>query len=188
MRDRLSGELVTVRAYREQDIDALFAAVSESIPDVARYETWCHPGFARSEAAEYVQWWRKSWLARSAFYFAVEDSKSGTLVGSCGLGDVCAEHRRASLGYWIRSDSTGRGFATAAARAVVRLGFEDLDLARIEVEVSVDNIASLRVAEKLGAVREGILRQRLILPAGPTDTVMFALLRPGGPTSSNGAA
>ncbi len=177
MRQSLPGELVTVRAYRQDHIDPLFAAVSESIPEVARYETWCHPGFTREEAAEYVNWWRKAWTARSAFYFAIEESETGTLVGSCGLGGICAEHRRAGLGYWIRTGCTGKGFATAAARAVAQLGFEDLGLARIEVEVSVDNTASLRVAEKLGCTREGTLRQRLILPAGPTDTVMFALLR-----------
>ncbi len=177
MQDRLLGERVSVRAYREADIDALYAAVSESIPEVSRYETWCHPGFTREEAAEYVNWWRKAWEAGTAFYFAVIEEKTGELVGSCGLGGICAEHRRAGLGYWIRSSRTGHGFATDAARAVMRFGFEDLDLARIEVEVSVDNTASLRVAEKLGCVREGVLRQRLILPSGPTDTVMFALLQ-----------
>ncbi|MBN1859002.1 GNAT family N-acetyltransferase [Candidatus Bipolaricaulota bacterium] len=177
MRESVSGKLVTVCAYQEKHIDALFEAVSESISDVARYETWCHPGFTRDEAAEYVNWWRTAWAARSAFYFAVEDSETGILVGSCGLSGICSEHRRAELGYWIRSGQTGQGFATDAARAVARLGFEDLGLARIEIEVSVDNAASLRVAEKVGGTREGTLRQRLILPAGPTDTVMFALLR-----------
>ena len=180
MRTCLTEGCVRVQAYREDHIDPLFAAVSESIPDVSRYETWCHPGFTREEAAEYVNWWRKAWEARSAFYFAVIEEETGELVGSCGLSGICEEHRRAGLGYWIRSSRTGHGFATDAARAVMRFGFEDLDLARIEVEVSVDNTASLRIAEKLGCVREGVLQQRLILPSGPTDTVMFALLQDRG--------
>jgi len=177
MQDHLMGERGSVRAYWEEDIDALYAAVSESIPEVSRYETWCHPGFTREEAAEYVNGWRKAWEERSAFYFAVIEEETGELVGSCGLSGICAEHRRAGLGYWIRSSRTGNGFATDAARTVMRFGFEDLDLARIEIEVSVDNTASLRVAEKLGCVREGVLQQRLILPSGPTDTVMFAMLQ-----------
>ena len=177
MRTHLTEGHVSVRAYREDHIDALLAAVSESIPEVARYETWCHPGFTREEAAEYVNWWRKAWEARAAFYFAVIEEETGELVGSCGLAGICAEHRRAGLGYWIRSSRTGHGFATDAARAVMSFGFEELDLARIEIEVSVDNTASLRVAEKLGCQREGVLQQRLILPSGPTDTVMFAMLQ-----------
>jgi len=149
----------------------------ESIPEVAQYETWCHSGFTRNDATEYVNWWRQAWTSGDAFYFAVEERDTGTLVGSCGLSSICREHRRAGLGYWIRTGSTGNGFATEAARLVARFGFDDLDLARVEVEVSVDNMASLRVAEKLGCAREGVLHQRLILPAGPTDTLMFALLR-----------
>jgi len=175
-RETTPGQLVIVRAYQEDHIDALFMAVSESIPELARYETWCHPGYTRDEAAEYVTWWRKAWIEGSAFYFAIEEQGSGNFLGSCGLSDLCKEHKRAALGFWIRSSCTGRGYATDAARAVMRLGFEDLGLARIEVEIALDNVASRRVAEKLGCKLEGVLRQRLILPAGPTDTAMYALL------------
>lgn len=77
----------------------------------------------------------------------------------------------------MRSSRTGQGLATDAARAVTRFGFEDLGLERIEMEIAVDNHASLRIAEKLGYRREGVLRHRLILPGGATDMVMLARLR-----------
>ena len=175
MRERESGELVTVRAYGPQHIDRLFTAVSESIPELARYETWCHPGYTRDEAAEYVDWWREVWAKGKAFYFAVEERTTGEFLGSCGLSDLIREHKRAGLGFWIRSSRTGEGFATDAARLVAKLGLEELGLKRIEVEVSVDNAPSRRVAEKLGCRLEGVLRHRLILPAGPTDTAMYVL-------------
>jgi ribosomal-protein-serine acetyltransferase len=175
MRESESGELVTVRAYRPEHIDRLFGAVSESIPELSRYETWCHPGYTRDEAAEYVNWWRGMWAEGKAFYFAVEEQDSGELLGSCGLSDFIREHRRAGLGFWIRSSRTGEGFATDAARVVADLGLEDLGLTRIEVEVAVDNAPSRRVAEKLGCRLEGVLRHRLILPEGPTDTAMHVL-------------
>lgn len=177
MRDRATGECVTVRAYEDEHIDALYTAVCESIPEVARYETWCRPGFTRDQAADYVNWWRKAWTEDAAFYFAVEDLRTGDFVGSCGLSDVKKQHGRAALGYWVRSGCTGRGLATDAARVVTRLGLEDLGLGRVEMEIAVDNGASLRIAEKLGFEREGVLRQRLILLAGATDMVMCALLR-----------
>lgn len=180
MREMISGELVVARAYQEEHIDPLFTAVSESIPELARYETWCHPGYTREEAAHYVAWWRKAWPEESAFYFAVEEQGTGHFLGSCGLSDLCMEHRRAALGFWIRSTRTGKGYATDAARAVMRLGFEELGLARIELEIAVDNGASRRVAEKLGCTMEGVLRQRLILPAGPTDTAIYSLLHTDG--------
>jgi RimJ/RimL family protein N-acetyltransferase len=175
MRDIESGELVTVRAYGPEDIESLYAAVSESIPELARYETWCHPGYTREEAAEYVNWWREMWDKGKAFYFAVEERSTGAFLGSCGLSGIIGEHKRAGLGFWIRSGRTGEGFATDAARVVASLGLEDLGLIRIEVEVAVDNAASIRVAEKLGCRLEGVLHHRLILPAGPTDTAMYVL-------------
>lgn len=177
MRQRMSGDLVTVSMYQEAHIDRLFAAVSESIPEIARYETWCFPGFTRDEAAQYVNWWRRAWTEGTAYYFAIEEAQTGAFLGSCGLSGPIQAHKRAGLGYWMRSSRTGQGLATDAARAVTRFGFEDLGLERIEMEIAVDNHASLRIAEKLGYRREGVLRHRLILPGGATDMVMLARLR-----------
>ena len=180
MRAVAEGELVTVRAYAEADIDRLLVAVTASIAEVARYETWCHPGYTRDDAASYVNWWRRAWADGQAYYFAVEEQATGDFLGSCGLSGPLRDHRRAGLGYWIRSDRTGQGFATDAARTVMHFGFTELGLNRIELECAVDNVASRRVAEKLGCIQEGVLRSRLILPAGATDTVMYAVVRAAG--------
>lgn len=180
MRTEASGGAVTVRAYESAHTDALFAAVTESIEELSRYETWCHPGYTLEEAGEYVDWWRESWASGRAYYFAVEEIGTGEFVGSCGLSDLIREHKRAGLGFWIRSARTGNGFATDAARLVSRLAFEDLGLERVELEIAVDNAASRRVADKLGCKFEGVLRKRLVLPTGPTDTAMYSLVRSAG--------
>jgi len=180
MRDSASGELVTVRAFRPDDANGLHEAVLESVVELSRFETWCRPGYTRSEAAEYVGWWLRAWKEGRAYYFSVRDPRTDEFLGSCGLSDLSVEHKRAALGFWVRSSRTGAGIATDAARTVVRFGFEDLGLERIEIEASVDNPASRRIAEKLGGRLEGILRRRLVLPAGPTDTAMYSILRAGG--------
>jgi RimJ/RimL family protein N-acetyltransferase len=81
------------------------------------------------------------------------------------------------LGYWVRTSATRRGVATAAARLVLAAAFEDLDLLRVSIGVPVANSASHRVVAKLGAVREGVLRRELVLPGGPSDVVLYGLLR-----------
>jgi RimJ/RimL family protein N-acetyltransferase len=177
MRETASGRLVAVRAYQPEHVDSLYEAVKESIPDLSRYETWCHPRYTRDEAAAYVNWWRKMWQERKAYYFVVEELESREFLGSCGLSDLVREHKRAGLGFWTRSSRAGEGFATDAARAVMHLGFDDLALERIEIETAVDNAASRRIAEKLGCELEGVLRRRQILPAGPTDTAIYSLIR-----------
>jgi RimJ/RimL family protein N-acetyltransferase len=176
MRTSASGKFTRVRAYRLDHIDRLYEAVLESIPELSRYETWCHPGYTRDEAAEYVNWWRKMWKQKKAYYFAIEDPHSGEFLGSCGLSDLSVEHKRAGLGFWIRSSRARKGLATDAAYTVVCFGFNDLKLNRIEIETAVDNTPSRRIAEKLGFKPEGTLRRRLILPSGPADTTMYSIL------------
>jgi len=176
MRETLTQDSIGIRGYRPGDEDALYGAVCESIPEVSRYETWCHPGYRREEAAEYVNFWIEMREKGQAFYYAVEDQATGVFLGSCGLSGLSSEHKHAMLGYWVRTRRTRRGVATSAARLVARLGFEDSGLIRIELPIAVDNTASRRVAEKIGAIQEGVLRNRLILPAGPVDVAMYGLL------------
>jgi hypothetical protein len=75
-----------------------------------------------------------------------------------------------------RAGCTARGVATAATHLIVRFGFEVLGLTRVEIVVDVDNGPSLRVAEKVGAVREGVLRNRLVTGDRVSDAVMFSLV------------
>ena len=64
------------------------------------------------------------------------------------------------LGYFLSKDNTGKGFATEAARGVIRFAFEHLKVARIELHCAADNQASMKVAERCGFQLEGRLRQR----------------------------
>jgi RimJ/RimL family protein N-acetyltransferase len=82
----------------------------------------------------------------------------------------------ANLGYWVRTSRTGEGIATKAAKSALRYGFEKLGLHRIEIVVADDNKPSLRIAEKLGAVREGLLRNRLLIQGTSYDAYMHSLI------------
>ncbi len=93
-----------------------------------------------------------------------------------GLNFFNRVHQMANLGYWVRTSAVGRGTATLAACLVARFGFAQLGLHRIEILAAVDNIASQRVAEKVGAVREGVLRKRLLINGESHDAVMLSLL------------
>jgi len=168
---------LVLRRYRPGDASAVHEAALESVAEVAPYETWCHEGYTLDEAAEHAGGWDRAWEAGCAYYYAVTDEATGRYLGSCGLCPIAREHATAGLGFWMRTSDTGRGVATTAARLVAEAGFEHLRLNRIELLVAVDNAASRQVAEKLGAAYEGTLRKRLMLPAGPTDMAMYALVR-----------
>ena len=82
----------------------------------------------------------------------------------------------ANLGYWVRTSRAGEGIATEAAKLIARYGFEKLGFQRIEIVVPTGNLPSLRIAEKLGSVREGLLRNRAYLHGSPYDAHMYSLI------------
>jgi ribosomal-protein-serine acetyltransferase len=89
--------------------------------------------------------------------------------------NFCSPISLANLGYWVRSSATRRGIATRAARLVGEFAVKQVGLLRAEIVVAVGNKPSLRVAEKCGAKREGVLRNRLIVREQVLDAVMHSL-------------
>src|SRR5690606_27508035 len=98
-------------------------------------------------------------------------------LGSCGLNHIDAAVGVANLGYWVRTRATGRGVAPEAAARVVEWAFAHTDLERIETLAAAGNRRSQRVAEKIGATREGVLRRRLAVFGRFHDAVIYSLIR-----------
>ena len=86
------------------------------------------------------------------------ESSSGEIVGSIGLRNATREAGSWEIGYGVRAGRRGRGYATEAARAVSRWALTEGGLRRVQLHARVDNVASLRAAERAGFHREGILR------------------------------
>ena len=165
-----------IRPYRADDAQALYEAARESIPDVFPWLAWCHPDYSMAEAVD----WTRSKAGPGSdgeLVFAVVDPND-ELLGGCGVNQINRIHRFGNLGYWVRSSATGRGVARAAARLTAELVFETTDLVRLEIVCAVGNRRSQRVAEAVGAVREGVLQKRLLLHGEPVDAVMYSLVRP----------
>jgi RimJ/RimL family protein N-acetyltransferase len=97
-------------------------------------------------------------LSGAGVHLAMVQRTSGEIVGSIGLRDTDWTAGSSELGYGVRADRRGRGYATEAARAVGRWALTDGGLRRVQVHVRTDNRASLRVADKAGYQREGTLR------------------------------
>ncbi|HSL71791.1 MAG TPA: GNAT family protein, partial [Longimicrobiales bacterium] len=97
-------------------------------------------------------------------------------LGAVGLR-IEQLHRRAELGYWIGVPYWSQGYCTEAARAVLRFGFEALELNRIHASYLARNPASGRVMQKLGMQYEGQLRQHVRKWDVFEDIVTYAILQ-----------
>lgn len=172
----LTNGIVTLRPYRDEDADSQFEAARESIPQMSPWMPWCHRDYSIQESREWITSCFENWEKGIAYNFAITDASTGRYLGGCGLNDMHREFGIANLGYWVRTSATRKGVATTTTLLLADFGIKELKLQRIEIVVDVDNIASQRVADKAGATREGILRNRVTQYGKPTDAVMFSLI------------
>ena len=97
-------------------------------------------------------------------------------LGGVGLNFINRVHQFGNLGYWVRTSETSHNVAPIGGRLVSQFGFEELGLHRIEILAAISNVASQRIAEKIGAAREGVLRKRLLIRGESHDAVLFSLV------------
>lgn len=167
---------ILVRPIRLDDAEALFEAAHESIPEVSPWLPWLHENYSIEETRAFLSSRASEEKSEEAYSFGIFDRPGERWLGGIGLNFFNRVHQLANLGYWVRTGETGRGVASRATRLVAGFGFAELGLQRIEIIAAVPNVASQRVAEKAGAVREGVLRKRLFIHGHAHDAVMFSLV------------
>lgn len=188
---RCSGG-IGIRPYRSDDAPALAAAVQASLDDLRRWLPWAREAYGPEDARAWIEDRRQAWDEGEAYSFAVvqpsgegpeepDGARDGGpddtgFLGGVGINRIDRQNRVGNVGYWVRTRATGRGVATTAVRLAARIGFEQAGLRRLEFFVSVENEASQRVAEKVGARREGVLRRRLRMRERVDDAFLYALL------------
>ncbi|MFN3742317.1 MAG: GNAT family N-acetyltransferase [Anaerolineales bacterium] len=171
----LSDPFLTLRPLRLEHAVPLYHAVRASLDDLIPWMSWAHPGYSLADARQWVMTASRQWKEGQYYGFAIFNQER-ELIGSCSLGQIHPYYRFANLGYWVHHAYRGRGIAGRAARLVARFGFEALGLLRIEIVIALNNHASRRVAEKIGAHFEGVLRNRLIVHGRVQDAAMYSLI------------
>ena len=163
-----------LRPFTEADTDAIFAL--QSNPRVLRY--WDTPPWhERAQAERFIARCAQMAQAGSGARLAIERAADGLFIGWCTLMNWDPTYRSAMMGYCLAEAAWGQGFATEAAGAVLQWAFNTLDLNRVQSEADTRNIASGRVLEKLGFLREGTLRENCIVNGEISDSWIYGLLR-----------
>lgn len=168
----LAGDLVSMREFAEDDLDAVAAVVGDD-----RVTTWLSfDSRSREQAHSMLRSIieRAHMEPRTEYYLAVTATGRNQAIGFARL--ALSGVRAGKLGYAMHADHWGRGYATAAVRAMLDFGFTRLDLHRVTAAVGPDNAASIAVLRRLGFEHEGRLRDHVFTNGAWRDSLLYSIL------------
>jgi RimJ/RimL family protein N-acetyltransferase len=172
--ETIETKRLILRKPRMDDAPAVFSGWVQD-PEVTHFLTWRpHENFGQTESmlARAIAAWEGD--ARFSFMITL---KNGDLIGRIELR---IEGHRVELGYVMNKSFQGRGYMTETVRAIIDWAFQQPSIYRVYATTGVDNIASQRVMEKTGMLREGLLRKYIIHPNisnEPRDSYIYAIVK-----------
>ncbi len=175
IKEVFEDDVLIIRKYKESDAEVLYEAVMESYDELHSWMPWCNDSYTLNSSKEWINMELNLWDNGNEFAFAIFEKENNKLVGGCGLNRLDMLNKTGNLGYWVRSGYTKKGYASKAALMAVKFGLIELNLNRIEIICAVENKGSAQVAHKLGAKKEGILRNRLLLHEKIHDAYLYSL-------------
>jgi RimJ/RimL family protein N-acetyltransferase len=161
-----------MRPWRTDDLARLYAAGQD--PEVARWIHLAQP-FDAVEAMAYLDGAMALWRDGRGASFAIVDRDDQALLGA--VTRFGPEGHGATVGLWLVPAGRGRGIGTHALRRLIDWSFATTDVVRIDCYIEVGNEPSMRMVERAGFHREGMLRAWEMGPDGPIDCVVWSVLR-----------
>lgn len=152
---RLETERLILRRMTQRDSRDMFEYAS--LPEVTEYLLWS-PHENLPDTKRYLKQVEASYKKGEFHDFGIELKKERKFIGTCGFSNLDMPNSRAEIGYVLNPAYWGRGIAAEAAMEVIRFGFEEMGLNRIEARYMVGNEKSRRVMEKCGMTFEGVQR------------------------------
>lgn len=176
---RLFGDQCTLRTFIESDARQLAELLANNKYSWSTYEP-LHRDEYYTEEAQYKKILESLQLlhANREFSFGIYEMNSQQLIGHISLYAIKRlPYSSAFIGYSVDKSFVGRGIATEAVKLVLEFAFQTINIHRIEAYVSPKNEGSVRVLEKSGLVREGLLRELLFINGEWVDHYMYAILQ-----------
>jgi ribosomal-protein-alanine N-acetyltransferase len=174
----LAGDGVTLRVPQMADFTAWSVLREQSRGFLQPWEpTWPQDDVSRLAYRRRIKRYVRELELDQAYPFFVF-RHDGQLVGGVTISQIRrGVSQTCSIGYWMGERFAGKGHMSAAVRALAPFAFETLKLRRIEAACLPRNLASIRLLEKTGFVREGYAREYLCIDGRWQDHLLYALLR-----------
>ena len=169
----IKTERLVIREFTHDDFDGVHRYASN--PNVVRFMVW-GPN-TEDETRRFLQRKIQSQILKERVSYDLAITLDGVLIGGGGLTIVDQKSRDAELGYCINESYWGKGLGTEFAAAMIKYGFEELDLHRVTSKCDPENHASYRIMEKNGMTREGHLRENQWIKGKYRDSLVYGILR-----------
>lgn len=172
---QLESDRLILRRLQESDANALFGFLGDE--EVTRF--YDDATFTQlAQASEQIAAWENGFLHRRCIRWGISRKEDGVLIGTCGYYGIHPWHLRASIGYELGRHYWRQGLMTEALQAIIKTGFAEMSLNRIDALVMPENVPSIRLLEKIGFKNEGLLREYENWgDKGFTDLYILSLLR-----------
>ncbi|GAB4516473.1 MAG: GNAT family N-acetyltransferase [Anaerolineae bacterium] len=171
----LETQRLHLRQMTAQDADGMLKLYGD--PQVLQYYDIDEPFTTPEQALDLIGYFQQRFAAREGIRWAITLKETGAFIGDCGYNHWWQQHACGEIGYALAQAYWSRGIMTEAVGRIVRFGFEEMLLNRVQAEVDPANEGSIRVLDKLGFQQEGILRERYVEKNRYVDAMVFGLLR-----------
>jgi len=173
--EQMETERLTLRKPRKGDAPAIFSAYAQDTV-VTRYMTW-RPHKNVEETYYIIGLMLKLWDEGGSYSYVVTLKNSDSAIGMIAMQP---EDFKVSIGYVLARPYWNKGYTTEVALAVTNWLLKQPDVYRVFATCDIENLALMRVMEKVGMQREGILRKYIVHPnisAEPRDSYMYAIVK-----------
>ena len=163
----LYTERLSLRAMHPIDAEDMFDYAKR--PEVTKYLLW-REHESISFTRDYLIYVGRRYALGDFYDWAIIDRESRKMIGTCGFTKIDTANNSAEIGYVLNPDFHRRGFGSEAVKRILKFGFEELKLNRIEARFMQGNEASLALMRSVGMTFEGYMRD-LVLAKGSYRTV-----------------
>lgn len=176
-RAQLESDRLILQKFSRRDASTLDEAIRASLADLNQWLPWARMDYTTGDTSSFIRESIQAWKEGRAWDYSIRmKTNPGRHLGNISMWTVSKLGKIAEIGYWVRSDETGKGICTEAVDRLLDEAFTALDYHKVILRIAVGNDASDRVAQKLGFTREGILREELLIRGNWVDHSLWSLL------------
>jgi ribosomal-protein-serine acetyltransferase len=174
------GDGLVLHASTADDAEEIYVAIDSDRDRLREWLPWVDATNSIAVQREFLASIESANAAGSGVHVTVR--QDGAFAGVMGLR-INGMHGSADIGYWASAAYAGRGLVTRSVAALVDLAFGPLGLHRVELRAATRNARSRAVAERLGLVHEGTLRDAELLASGHVDLEIYSVLSTEWPSA-----